>query len=289
MPTHKREEIHPVSDQNWDVLAVKRGMARRGATLPLELAKKGRQRMRRFVAPSLRLAALCLLIVPQAESQAVEVWMRAFIPNPDNAGQAKDYIVAVPSVVGSVVRLRNVDAAAPNMCFATDDRGFSAVATTSARAETKFTITPTSANSATVTPAQNRTTAAITKKVNCSTGTVLNQGPGQIKHDDVGRPAVADGVVQVIGQVEARNVLTPLGDVGPAIDYSFDIKWTPSTSALTVAVTYGAFPAFEVYARKPGGGWVTVMQRLPTGLPWQLGGDSFGVNTTREVQTVKIQ
>jgi hypothetical protein len=152
-----------------------------------------------------------------------------------------------------------------------------------------FGITPTSPTAATVSPTQNRPTVAVTKKIDCNTGAILKQAPGKVVLDSIGAPAVADGVVQVIGQVEARNVLTPRGDVGPAIDYSFDIKWQPSTSTLTVDVTYGVFPAFEVYARKPEGGWVTVMRRSPTGLPWQLGGDSFGVNTTREVQTVKIQ
>jgi len=43
-----------------------------------------------------------------------------------------------------------------------------------------------------------------------------------------------------------------------------------------------------IYARRPGGEWVTLIQRAPTGLPWQLGGDAFGVNSEREVQTVTI-
>jgi hypothetical protein len=245
--------------------------------------------MRRTANFSLLLTGLSLMLVVQAQSQAVEVWMRAFIPNPDNAGQAVGYIVAVPSAIGSVVRLRNVDATAVNLCFATDNRGFSTTPTATSRSETGFTITPTSTNAATVTPTQDRTTVAVTKKIDCTTGAVLKQAPGKIVLDAIGAPAVADGIVQVIGQVEARNVLTPLGDVGPAIDYSFDIKWQPSTATLTVDVTYGVFPAFEVYARQPGGEWVTVMQRSPTGLPWQLGGDSLGVNTTREVQIVKIQ
>ena len=245
--------------------------------------------MRRVVILSILLAFLWLMPALHAQSQAVEVWMRAFIPNTDNAGQAASYVVKVPSPVGSVVRLRNVDATAANLCFATDNRSFSTTSTATARSETAFTITPTSPNAATVTPAQNRTTVAVTKKVDCATGAVLKQAPGKIALDAIGAPAVAAGVVQVIGQVEARNVLTPLGDFGPAIDYSFDVKWQPSTGTLTVDVTYGVFPAFEVYARRPGGEWVTVMQRLPTGLPWQLGGDSFGVNTTREVKTAKIQ
>jgi hypothetical protein len=224
-----------------------------------------------------------------AQLKPVEIWMRAFIPSPAAAGQAGGYIIAVPvAAVGSMVRLRNVDPKAVNLCFATDNRGFSNTSTDSARAETLFTITPTSSTTATVTPAANRTTAAVTKKIDCSNGAVLEQGPGKVVRDHIGAPAIADGTVQVIGQVEARNVLTPLGDSGPAIDYSFDVKWQPSSSKLTVAITYGVFPSFEIYARRPGGQWVSVMQRAPAGLPWQLGGDAFGVNSVREVQTATL-
>jgi hypothetical protein len=30
------------------------------------------------------------------------------------------------------------------------------------------------------------------------------------------------------------------------------------------------------------------MQRAPTGLPWQLGGDAFGVNTEREEMSLPV-
>jgi hypothetical protein len=221
-----------------------------------------------------------------AQGSPVEIWIRAFIPNPAGAGQANGYIVAVPG--GSVVRLRNADPQALNLCFATDDRGFSTSSSSTSRSETLFTITPKSATAATVTPLANRTNAAVTRKVDCNSGAVLDHAPGKVVRDTIGTPAVADGTVQVLGQVEAKNVLTPLGNSGPAIDYSFDVKWHPADSTLTIAITYGVFPSLEIYARRPGGQWVTVIQRSPAGQPWQLGGDSFGVNSTREVQTTTI-
>ncbi len=234
----------------------------------------------------------CWLVQPLVEGQsgaAVEVWMRAFIPNPANAGQASAFIVAVPAPsIGSVVRLRGVDNAVLDLCFATDNRSFSNAAATTARLETRLTISPTSSSAATVTPAANRTSAAVTKKVNCLTGSVLEQAPGDVVRDHLGAPAVADGTIQVIGQAEGRNVLTPLGNSGPAIDYSFDLQWKPATSTLTAAITYGVFPAFEVYARKPGGAWVAVLQHKPSGPPWKLAGDAFGVTTERQVQTVLV-
>jgi hypothetical protein len=217
------------------------------------------------------------------------VWLRAFIPSPAAAGKAGTYIVAVPdAAIGSVVRVRDAENATFNLCFATDNRSFSTAGTSTARLETRFTITPTSSSAATVAPSASRTSAATTKKVDCSTGAILAQAPGSVVRDHIGTPAIADGTVQVIGQVEGRNVLTPAGNSGPAIDYSFDIQWKPSTSTMTSAVTYGVFPAFEMYARRPGGAWVAVMQHLPTGPPWKLAGDSFGINSEREVKTVHI-
>lgn len=236
----------------------------------------------------LLLIVACLTVTDRLSAQGspVEIWIRAFIPNPSGAGQASGYIVSVPG--GSAVRLRNTDPQAVNLCFATDDRGFSTSPSSTSRSETLFTITPKSATAATVTPPANRTKAAVTKKIDCNSGAVLGQAPGKIVLDTIGTPAVADGTVQVLGQVEAKNVLTPAGNSGPAIDYSFDVKWHPADSTVTVAITYGVFPSLEIYARRPGGQWVTILQRSPAGQPWQLGGDSFGVNSTREVQTATI-
>jgi len=243
----------------------------------------------RYLLRLLLLIVACLTVTGRslAQGSPVEIWIRAFIPNPAGAGQANGYIVAVP-VVGSVVRLRNADPHAVNLCFATDDRGFSTSSSSTARSETLFTITPKSQTTATVTPPSNRTKAAVTRKIDCNSGAVLDQAPGKVVLDTIGTPAVADGTVQVIGQGEAKNVLTPLGNSGPAIDYSFDVKWHPADSTLTIAITYGVFPSLEIYARRPGGQWVTVIQRSPAGPPWQLGGDSFGVNSTREVQTLTL-
>jgi hypothetical protein len=226
----------------------------------------------------------------RAQSSSVEIWMRAFIPSPQHAGTAaQPYVVPNPSGAGSLVRLLAATSEFPNQCFATDHRGFDATSQSTARLDTRFSIRLLAGTgTAAVLPSVTRTTASITRKVNCASGVLLQEGTGSVDRDTVGVPSVANATVQVAGQIQGRNLLTPLGGSGPSIDYSFDIQWAPETASLTTRTTHGSFPAFEVYARQPGGVWVAVQQQLPTGTPWSLGGDSFGLNVVSAVSTVTI-
>src|SRR5262245_16681142 len=75
----------------------------------------------------------CVCLARAAQGQTIDIWLRAFIPDPEHAGAANGYIFAVPAAdVGSAVRLRKVDGSAQNLCFATDGRGFSDNAASSA-------------------------------------------------------------------------------------------------------------------------------------------------------------
>lgn len=204
------------------------------------------------------------------QSNSVEIWIRAFIPDPQNSGGGAGYISQLPTS-GSSVSLHNFDSSIPNICFATDHRGFSDNSNVTSRLETKFTITLNSDGTGKVTPKQNRTIAGLTKKVDCSTGTILDQRIGSVDDDIIGEPAVADGNIQVIGQVKGTNLLTPLGVSGPSINYNFAIQWKPSTSTLIAAVTIGSFPAYEMYARQSNGKWTKIIQQLPISIPWTLG------------------
>lgn len=219
-----------------------------------------------------------------AQSNSIEIWMRAFIPDPQNAGGGAGFIKAMPNG-GSSVSLHNINQSIPNMCFVTDNRGFSDNTNGTSRLETKFILTLNSDGTGKFSPSQNRTTASVTKKADCSTGNILEQKMGSVDRDDIGNPSVAGDVVQLIGQVQGRNLLTPLGTNGPSIDYSFDIQWDPKTSTLIAALTIGSFPAFEMYARQPNGAWTPIIKQLPTGTPWQLGADAFGINSSRIVET----
>jgi hypothetical protein len=225
------------------------------------------------------------------QSNSVEIWIRAFIPNPQNAGGGAGYIKQLPTGE-SAVTLHNFDQSLPNICFATDQRGFSDNAGTSSRLETKFTITLNSDGTGKVTPSQGRTTAGMTKKLDCQTGSVLDQKMGSVDNDIIGAPSTADGTVQVIGQIKGTNVLTPLGAAGPSINYDFDIQWKPSTSTLISTITISSFPAYEMYARQPGGKWTTILQQQPIGIPWTLGfigGTPFGLHLSNISATKTVE
>lgn len=216
-----------------------------------------------------------------AQSGQLEVWIRSFIPNVANAGSASSSIVAVPgSPAKSMVKTLTY-------CFLTDNRGFSTDPTTTSRMETKFVIAP-NGTSATITPSGSKTKLFVTSKLDCSTGVVIETKQGTVNLDAVGNPAIADGWIQVIGQSAGTNVLTFAGNVGPSIDYNFDLKWNASTSVLKARINHGTFPALEMYVRRPGGVWVAVVKKLPVKSPLSLAADAFGLNTVIADVTVNI-
>jgi hypothetical protein len=204
---------------------------------------------------------------------ALEVLIKAFIPDPANAGNAGTSILPMPNGgSGSIV-------SCAGYCFKTDNRGFSNGSNATARLTTSFIINPTSGTTAAIIPASGRTTAAVTSRIDCSNGSVIASKQGTVNRDAIGTPAVAAGIIQVIGQVTGTNILTIAGNLGPSIDYSFDLQWNNSTGVLIAKINFGSFPAFEMYARRPGGNWVPIVQQLPAKSPLSLAGDAFGINT----------
>lgn len=219
-----------------------------------------------------------------ADIGSIELWIRAYIPDPAHSGAAGGNIVPRPNDPDhSIVKVSLADKISLD-CFVTDGRGFSSSDTQTSRLETKFKILPDGMSAATVVPSANRTKAAASTKVDCDTGAQLDHKNGLVNRDQIGAPAVAEGTIQVIGQAEGTNVI-PAGGFGPSIDYSFDVKWRPLTGNLTVALTYGSFPAMELYARVDSGPWTPVIQHPPSGSPWNLALDAYGVGSERNVQT----
>lgn len=244
------------------------------------------------------------------QSNSIEIWIRSFIPNVAHAGAASNNIFNNSSGSGSFVQIIPKDlpivgpiisAIAPSscfdpdkdrICFITDNRGFSSDPNTTARTDTKFTITFNTTGTATISPTNGRTTTGVTKRLNCTNGVIIEQKAGKIDRDALGAPAVSGDIVQVIGQVSATDQLVPCAPTlfTPSADCSFDLIWNRSTTELTVNFTFGVFPAFEIYARQPGNDWVSVFQQLPTGEAWQLAGDAtgFSIATIRKTATVKV-
>lgn len=252
-----------------------------------------RQRFRRsFVLSQIFIGVLYTSSIANADPSlgGIELWVRAFIPNPLNAGAASGFIVDRPDHSGeSVVRLLPTDqlpAKPAPSCFVTDGRGFSSIDGSTARIETKFTLTPQGAGGE-VSPASNRSSAGLTVEVACSNGTQTAAAPGKVQIDTIGAPSFADGVLQVIGQVQGKNELAAWG-LAPSIDYSFDVKWSPWTGSLKLALNYGTFPAIEAYARVKGGAWLPIHRHVPSGNPWNLLGDSFGISFVRDEQSVVL-
>jgi hypothetical protein len=221
---------------------------------------------------------------------ALELWLRAFIPDPAHAGKAQGYIDPRPGNASqSIVRLipTSVGGGVPlPVCFVTDHRGFSSSDSSTARLDTKFSISFTNTGQPAIAPVAGRTTAGVTTRVNCSDGSESASAPGSVDRDALGAPSFSNGMIQVIGQVTGTNNLA--GPIAPSIDYSFDLKWTPWEGKLTAKLTYGSFPAFEVYARSGEGSWQQVIQRLPSGKPWSLAGDGLGINTESEEQSLDL-
>src|SRR5688500_19085947 len=74
-----------------------------------------------------------------AQTGSVEIWMRAFIPDPDNAGGARGSIVQA-GVDSSVVKVPVPNEASD--CYSTDHRGFSSDPSTTASLETALSMLP---------------------------------------------------------------------------------------------------------------------------------------------------
>ena len=217
----------------------------------------------------------------------VEIWIRAFIPDAKNAGKAKNYIIK--SIDGKSNVLIADESFVCNYCFSTDQRGFSTNEQATSRIETKFKLSLKNGK-AVVTPTSKPSKISETKNTACITGKVLETGMGKIERDNMGAPSAANNSVQVIGQVQTTNTLVPVipNMTLPSIDYSYDIIWNPNNGKLKASITSGSFPAIEVYARRPAGKWKTVLQKLPTGSPWSLYLDGFGINSSTETKEISI-
>jgi hypothetical protein len=245
-----------------------------------------------------------------AQSNSIEIWIRSFIPDGVHSGAATHTILSNPNGSGTMVQVvpkdipyvgRIISAITPSscfspdsdrLCFVTDNRGFSSDPASTARTDTKFTITFSPQGTAFVSPVAGRTVTGITKRLNCSSGTTIEEKAGKIDRDVIGTPIASGDTVQVIGQITATDQLVPCAPtlLTPSADCSFDLKWNRLTTELSVDFTYGVFPAFEIYARQPGNDWVSVFQQLPSGEAWQLAGDGIGLSiaTARKSIAVKI-
>lgn len=206
-----------------------------------------------------------------AASDELKVWIRAFIPNKHETNP--QYIRTVPGLAGHWMipapSLGPLDKLAPgdfsldgDVCFSTDNRGFSEKLEMTARVTTAFRVTvdgvqkdlkPLSGDSVHF-PGQSTA-------YKCSTGAVLATKPGKIT-GSTGGPHVAGGKTQVNFQVAGS---LPFIALALAIDYSGDIAFDKATKKMSFHFTCDRFPAYEGYAMLDNGPIKKIFSLPPTG------------------------
>lgn len=226
--------------------------------------RHGRRRARSASRPvakttvTVALAAGALLVAAPVEATELHLWIRAFIP----AG---------------------TPAEAAGKCFKTDERSFESKTTASARVKTEFVLVTNASNTAVEAKKsgdQPYYQAGETVRLDCNTKAVLEQKAADVSVLKLGKPAIADGVVQIVATASAANPLTP-PVLSPKIDYDVTFTWNTKTRTLTARFTVGRFPAFEAYAQLDNG---PVAQLLavapdPTASPFALYDFGLGLNS----------
>jgi hypothetical protein len=234
-------------------------------------------------------------LLPTTVSDRVTIRMRAFIPSSlPNSPQATEPVPNKPGSfmirgpVAQATALLNIDLSSD--CFLTDNRTFSPDPGAASKVTTEFRIIINHGQVA-ISPATGTQAhkAGNSTRLQCATGNVVAVKPGDFSGlfgvRALGKPAVADNKIQIIGQAAIAN---PHLSTAPMIDYSFDFTYDSSTHRLKFTVTAGRFPALEVYAFRGNGSPVTVLQLQPASeSAWGLidGGLGLGMaNHTGEVQ-----
>lgn len=192
-------------------------------------------------------AFLCIgALAAQQAPQPVKlhVWVKAFIPHshPTN----REIVLANPAdKLGSMIK-----GPAWKECFATDGRSFSSHPRASARLTAEFTVETDGKSATVIAPLQVQ--CGPTHELNCKTGETISTLTAAPKLTALGKPACADGVMQIIMQAGAAN---PLVAASPWIDFSADLRFDIAKRTLTCKATVGRFPAFEAYAEIDGQTW----------------------------------
>ncbi|MDC0743195.1 hypothetical protein [Polyangium mundeleinium] len=231
--------------------------------------------------------------LPSTVSDQITIWLRAFIPSAiaSNPG----YVRSVPGHPGqtmipgpAVDATKRLPTGAAGDCFLTDGRGFSSQASSASKVETEFQVLIDQGR-VSIQPSDAGLVhkAGVSTRVSCTTGTTVGDPkPGTFGVRALGVPAVADGKIQIAGQVGIKNPHLP----APWIDYSFDFIYDTQANVLTYSVVAGRFPAFEVYAvRGKNGPPITILQVEPQSTSaWGLIDGGLGLSTDRYTGTKQL-
>ncbi len=217
-------------------------------------------------APRIAAAWLLTLLAatPSVGAAELHIWVRAFIP----AG---------------------TPAEAAGRCFKTDGRSFDASVSSSSRLVTEFLLVTSGATVSTRQAGERPYfRAGETVRLDCKSKVILERKTVDVAGLKLGKPAMADGIVQIVAGASVANPLTP-PVLSPKIDYDATFTWITTARTLKARFTVGRFPAFEAYAQLSGGNVVQLLAVDPdtNASPFAL--YDFGVGASSRVFEVTKQ
>ncbi len=209
-------------------------------------------------APRIAAAWLLTLLAatPSVGAAELHIWVRAFIP----AGTAAE---------------------AAGSCFKTDERSFDANVSASSRLVTEFLLVTSGATVSTRQAGERPYfRAEETVRLHCKSKVILERKTADVTGLKLGKPAFADGIVQIVAAASAANPLTP-PVLSPKIDYDVTFTWNVLERTLKARFTVGRFPAFEAYAQLDRGKLVEMLavKPDPSASPFTLYDVGVGANS----------
>lgn len=182
----------------------------------------------------------------------LKIWVKAFIPKYHPTNQ--NYVLPRPGHSGEYMIPDPIES---GVCFATDNRSFSSDQRASARMTSTITLMLSGGNLS-----QNQShQVGETRVFWCADGTEKHP-PKSAKTSRMywGTPAHADGNIQVTLEGNANN---PHVVGSPSIYYAGDFMFDSRKKKLRYKLTFGRFPAFEVYAQLDSGQVVKLINENP--------------------------
>jgi hypothetical protein len=241
------------------------------------------------------------LLPVTVSTESIRFRLRAFIPNELKANPT--YVSAVPGHTGKTMIHGTVSSslkailsigpdglAAAADCYMTDNRGFSSERFAAAKVTTEF-VVRLHRGQVWVQPSSDAAhVAGDSTRIDCSTGNTIRVLPGAFSAPfgvrALGKPAIADGKVQIGGQVAVGN---PHIFGAPMIDYSFDLIYDVNSRKLRYDVTTGVFPAFEFHVIRNNKPPITVLQLPPKAEDaWGLQDGGIGVKQERVTGEIQL-
>lgn len=211
--------------------------------------------LRRVMKLLIVLAMVAVVARAQAQDQ-LRVVMHSFIPSSYPASEKE--ILPLPGTNKKMI-LADFPIFSPDLpvlgkqCFGTDDRLFSNDPNASARVTADF-VVDVSPSPKIETDVAKRFRSGTTRKIACTTGTVLATKNASVSSCVLGAPAYADGKLQVYVSCKASDPLVPLvpEKFTPDLHFGGVFTFDSASKSISFKGDVGAFPSYEAYASLNG-------------------------------------